>query len=381
MKLTIIHLVLCFFGANFAFSQTITVQQYIDQYKDIAIREMKRMGVPAAITLAQGILETQSGNSDLVRKSNNHFGIKCKSSWSAGGVSHDDDAPGECFRVYKNAEESYRDHSNFLRAGERYSFLFKLDPTDYVAWAKGLRQAGYATNPRYPDILVKNIEENHLQQYTLLAANDVPNYDGSKYRDEATNEAYVARAEESTNEYPDPEAFRNSRINNCRVILAEKGTSLLAIASEYKISLHKLLDFNELTTDGMLDADQLIFLEKKGKTGASEFYISNVAESLRRISQKTGVQLSYICEYNNLQKQDMVHAGTKVYLRPRSTLREENKKDQSTFAPAEKFHKVLPKEGLYSIAKKYNVSIDALREWNSLQNDQLSIGQELIISQ
>jgi hypothetical protein len=173
----------------FCFTQIICAQyntptQYIAQYKDIAIREMKRMGVPAAISLAQGLLETENGNSELLRKSNNHFGIKCKSSWTAEGVSHDDDAPGECFRVYKTAEDSYRDHSNFLRGGSRYAFLFKLDPRDYKGWAYGLRKAGYATNPKYPDILIKNIEDNNLEQYTLEAAGEVPVFDASKYTDD-----------------------------------------------------------------------------------------------------------------------------------------------------------------------------------------------------
>ena len=153
-----------FFHAN---AQNISAAQYIAQYKDIAIREMKRMGVPAAITLAQGLLESQSGNSDLVKESNNHFGIKCKSTWTSEFVKHDDDEPGECFRKYKTAEDSYRDHSNFLRGSSRYDFLFQLNPTDYKAWAYGLLKAGYATNPRYPEILIKNIETNNLQQYTL----------------------------------------------------------------------------------------------------------------------------------------------------------------------------------------------------------------------
>ena len=124
------------------YAQNLTPEQYIQLHKELAIREMKRMGVPAAITLAQGLLETENGNSDLVKKSNNHFGIKCKSSWTAEGVNHDDDAPGECFRTYKDAEGSYRDHSNYLRGNDRYAFLFKLDPRDYKAWAYGLRKAG-----------------------------------------------------------------------------------------------------------------------------------------------------------------------------------------------------------------------------------------------
>ncbi|MEI9957532.1 MAG: glucosaminidase domain-containing protein [Ferruginibacter sp.] len=176
-------------SGGFAFAQDlITPEQYVAMYKDIAIREMKRMGVPAAITLAQGILETESGNSDLVKKSNNHFGIKCKSNWTGESVSHDDDAAGECFRLYKTAEDSYRDHSNFLRGNTRYGFLFKLDVKDYKGWAYGLKKAGYATNPSYPQILIKHIEQYNLQQYTLLGADEVPKYDASKYEDDKEDE-------------------------------------------------------------------------------------------------------------------------------------------------------------------------------------------------
>ena len=127
-------LIIIFFlsgGFCTASAQSMTAQEYVQKYKDLAIEEMKRMGVPAAITLAQGLLETENGNSDLLKKSNNHFGIKCKSTWTAETVSHDDDAPGECFRKYSCAEDSYRDHSNFLRGNSRYAFLFQLDPSDY----------------------------------------------------------------------------------------------------------------------------------------------------------------------------------------------------------------------------------------------------------
>jgi Mannosyl-glycoprotein endo-beta-N-acetylglucosaminidase len=183
-KLFIVSILFLSTATGFA-QDMLTPVQYIELYKDIAIREMKRMGVPAAITLAQGLLETESGNSPLVKKSNNHFGIKCKSNWTAGGVTHDDDAIGECFRLYKTADESYRDHSNFLRAGERYAFLFKLDVKDYKAWAYGLKKAGYATNPKYPLILIKHIEQYNLQQYTLLAADEAPKFDAGKYQDDA----------------------------------------------------------------------------------------------------------------------------------------------------------------------------------------------------
>src|SRR5258708_8797946 len=191
MKKIILLLSISIAFSQLLFAQNMTVAEYVALYKDIAIQEMKRMGVPAAISLAQGILETESGNSDLVKKSNNHFGIKCKSTWTAETVSHDDDAPGECFRAYKNAEDSYRDHSNFLRGSSRYAFLFRLDPDNYKAWAYGLRKAGYATNPRYPEILIKNIEDNNLEQYTLEGFNETPVFDTSKYSNDPEDKSVI----------------------------------------------------------------------------------------------------------------------------------------------------------------------------------------------
>src|SRR5215208_705636 len=144
-----------------------TIKKYIATYKDIAIEEMQRTGVPASITLAQGIHETGAGTSDLVVRSNNHFGIKCKTEWTGAVVYHDDDARGECFRKYDDPIDSYRDHSDFLKNRPYYTSLFKLDPTDYTAWASGLKKAGYATNPKYEQILIKLIEDYDLQDYTL----------------------------------------------------------------------------------------------------------------------------------------------------------------------------------------------------------------------
>jgi len=163
-----------------ASAQRTSVEEYIEQFRETAMNEMKRSGVPASITLAQGILESESGNSELVKKSNNHFGIKCKSNWGGESVTHDDDAAGECFRAYTNASESYRDHSDFLRVNKRYSALFDLDPADYAGWAKGLKKAGYATNPRYPDLLIKYIEQYELQQYSLAVINKLPEMDLAK---------------------------------------------------------------------------------------------------------------------------------------------------------------------------------------------------------
>jgi len=150
------------------------VINYINTYKFLAISEMQRSGVPASIILAQGIHETQAGTSDLVLASNNHFGIKCKTGWTGQVVFHDDDARGECFRSYATAADSYRDHSDYLSQTPRYAFLFKLNPEDYESWAYGLKKAGYATNVKYSQILIKLIRDYNLENYSLIAMGKLP---------------------------------------------------------------------------------------------------------------------------------------------------------------------------------------------------------------
>src|SRR5665647_330009 len=356
-------LVSCFFQSS---AQYITAAQYIQEHKDMAIREMKRMGVPAAITLAQGLLETENGNSELVKKSNNHFGIKCKSSWTAGSVSHDDDAPGECFRMYKDADDSYRDHSNFLRGNDRYAFLFKLDPTDYKGWAYGLRKAGYATNPKYPEILINNIETNNLQQYTLEAAGDVPVFDASKYK--------------SDPEEKPSDASQNADSANLQ-------------PTKLNTTLDKLLEINDMAKDVLLEKDQFVFLEKKQKEGNRNFCIAEPGETLYDIAQKNGIILQNLCDYNNLSANDNIVTGTKIFLKPQPITgiiqTSEIQQSQTPNNPSQtanikstatNIHEVQPKEGLYSISKKYGVSIEQLKKWNNLQSDNLQIGQQLIIS-
>jgi LysM repeat protein len=379
MQKNVLFFLMCLVGFTTQTSaQYITKEQYIQMHKDFAIREMKRMGVPASITLAQGLLETENGNSILVKKSNNHFGIKCKSGWTSGSVSHDDDAPGECFRSYKDAEASYRDHSNFLRGNQRYAFLFKYDPKDYKSWAHGLKKAGYATNPKYPQMLIKYIEEHNLQQYTLEAIDEVPVFDPTPYKDDVEAK--------STASIPETNALDiKLTVNGLKVINADKGTSLLAIATHHNIKLQKLLDYNDLEEDGILEADQFIFLERKAKEGERDFVILRAGETLYDVAQNNGVQFDYVLEYNGLTQEQQLPVGSKVYLRP-------VKKDLAavsnrTFAPttgandvAVRTHSVQPKEGLYAISKKYGVTVAQLKDWNGLVSDDLRVGQELIIS-
>jgi len=383
---------LIIFSIGWIFSlkaQTISTEQYIDQYKDIAMLEMKRMGVPAAITLAQGLLESESGNSDLVKKSNNHFGIKCKSSWTGEGVTHDDDSLGECFRKYATAEESFRDHSDFLKAGKHYSFLFDLDPSDYKGWAYGLKKAGYATNPKYPIILINYIEKYNLQRFNLVGAEGLTNVDSKKLKDDQ-----LLAEQKTPISIPN---FSNDRIalgeadiilsgapdvigvvNGSKCIKALKGTSLLAIATRHNISLQRLLIINELD-DGLLDDDQLIFLQKKSTKGNKDFVIVEKKETYYSIAQNNGIQLEKLLEYNHLYEDDDVLSGTKVYLKPTEQL--DQTKMNSIKSSGTIFYTVKAKDGLYGIAQKYNVSVEQLKYWNKLSNENLQIGQQLIVGQ
>jgi len=361
-----------------ALAQRLTIEEYVEQFKDIAMNEMRRSGVPASITLAQGILESENGNSELVKKSNNHFGIKCKSNWTGESVTHDDDASGECFRAYTNAADSYRDHSDFLKANQRYASLFKLDPTDYAGWAKGLKKAGYATNPRYPELLIKYIEQNNLQQYSLLVLNKLPETEVAA-EIAAGNDNKIDQQATVSESRPlpaapiatvSPEAGKIISINNTKCVFVKKGTSLLAIADKNNISLSKLMEFNDMTEDGLLDKDQYIYLAKKSKAGEQEFYLVQAGETLKDVAQLKGIQLKYLLEYNKISADSKLIAGTKLFLQP----------GLQNAVNKNKVHLVGPKEGLYSIARTYNVTVQQLRAWNNLESDNLKIGQEIIVS-
>lgn len=310
-------------SASYGQSEKQRIEDYINEYKDFAIGEMLRTGIPAAVTLAQGILETGGGQSNLAALANNHFGIKCKSEWTGETMLHTDDSKDECFRKYSCVLDSYKDHSDFLRSRPAYAFLFKLDPTDYEGWAKGLKKAGYATNHAYAQKLIKLIVENNLQDYTLLALGG-----GNKNEEMLANvkseiildEALAAKPavmipDEKTKKtiYPVNTVFS---INDLKVIYADAGVSLFALANNYNISLKKLLEYNELDQEtDILSTCQLIYLEKKSKKGSKDIHIVEANETLRDISQKEGIQLATVMQYNGLQKGMEPAPGEKIYLK------------------------------------------------------------------
>ncbi|MDP4262199.1 MAG: LysM peptidoglycan-binding domain-containing protein [Bacteroidota bacterium] len=416
-------LIFIFLFAGFAArSQDETViQNYISTYKDIAIAEMQRTGVPAAIKLAQGIHETMAGTSDLVIKSNNHFGIKCKDTWKGESVFHDDDLKGECFRKYNSPADSYRDHSDFLKGSPRYAPLFKLDPLNYSAWAYGLKKAGYATNPRYPEIIIKLIEDYHLQDYTLIAMGKGPvkdeilaqKTDEKKETGTTAAVAAVVRTEEPVKaalpatravtkdpEYP----LEEFKINETRVIYAKEGVSFLSIAQQYNIPLARIFEFNDMKEREVLEKDQLVYLQRKRKTGNNEFHIVRPEETLYDIAQAEAIRIESLLEYNQLQQDMRPAVGDRLYLRAKAPARPElaknkNETDSDAVAYAGNMKGIMtaslpatpnstkeiieytvhPQETIYSISKKYNVKIDDLVQWNQLNSYDLKTGQQLKI--
>jgi LysM repeat protein len=394
--------VLLLAGKGFAQSSEI-IRQYILKYKDVAMEEMKRTGIPAAITLAQGIHETSAGQSVLVLKSNNHFGIKCKAEWTGPSVSHDDDARGECFRKYSSPYDSYRDHSDFLTSRSHYAPLFRLDPTDYEAWALGLKKAGYATNPKYPQILIKLIRDYNLQDYTLLAMGSKPDNSNeswvrNKEKNKEKNGAVVAQvvAVEQPKKVIYPAGV--FKINDTKVIFVAKGTSYLAIAQQYDVQLNRLFDFNDMRPQEVAMNDQLIYLQRKRRTGANEFHTVVEAETLYDIAQSEGIRIESLLAYNFLNGNMQPQAGEKLYLHQKAPAMPRLAtaaaivtvvSKSNDFAKASederntdvKFvtHKVHPKETMYSIAKKYGVTPQDIVKWNDLESMHLKIGQQLRI--
>jgi LysM repeat protein len=381
-------IILIFIGVlmmNMVIAQKITTTQYIERYKDFAIKEMIRSGVPAAITLAQGVLETESGNSVLVKKSNNHFGIKCKVEWIGEKVYHDDDESGECFRKYDSAYLSYIDHSDFLRNRAHYAFLFSLDPSDYSAWAHGLKKAGYATNPRYPQILIKTIEDYNLNEFTTETLKEIPDYSIYAIKKEKQNSSIVNQSVEKIGNFIFPSHIKPKAYNGLNAIYVDSGISLLAIATKFGIDLADLLDYNDLYEDGIIEKSSWVYLQRKRIEALAKTYKVKKGETVYDISQNAGIQISYLMAFNGLNEADDLRPGRILSLKsevivddevnldsPKST----SSKNKSTV----KYHEVKPNENLQFISKKYNVDVEDLKEWNNLNSMKLKIGQRLIVS-
>jgi len=330
-------------------------QKYIEKYSAIAVRQMYRSGVPASITLAQGIIESRSGQSPLAVEGNNHFGIKCYD-WKGRTMKVDDDLKGECFRVYDNAEQSFDDHSDFLRYRQRYHFLFDLEITDYKAWANGLKKAGYATDPAYASKLIKVIEDYDLSRYDRMKTSDfavmegqiLPSSDNKpktvkvkKVRRSGGKAATAAAvsvpiADEVIPESPSnlEEAvkyeeksgetvhFSLSRQvyekNGVPFVLSEEGDSYASLAEANRLFLPEILRYNDLSITRPLEPGTVVYLQAKknqSRKGLDKYIVEMEGEKLHDICQEYAVKEKSIMKLNGFDAGHVLRPGDTVYLR------------------------------------------------------------------
>jgi LysM repeat protein len=279
-----------------------TRSEYIDTYKDLAMQEMERTGIPASITLAQGLLESGDGNGRLARKANNHFGIKCHDDWKGKTIYHDDDEKGECFRRYKSVEESFRDHSDFLTGRTRYAALFKLNKDDYKAWAKGLKQAGYATSPTYAESLIRIIEENELNKYDR----EVTARLGGKTREKP--------AFESTEYAGGRKVYFNNRV---KYVKAREGDSFVSLSEELDLFQWLLPKYNELPERTVFSEGDVVYIQpKRNKADVrNKTHTVKEGETIHSISQLYAVKQEKLVLRNQLALNDSLKVGQVLLLR------------------------------------------------------------------
>ena len=279
--------------------------EYIKKYEQTAIREMKKSGIPASITMAQALLESSNGRSDLALTANNHFGIKCHLTWEGNRFYYDDDALDECFRAYKRVKDSYEDHSLFLMTRSRYDFLFDLDPTNYKAWSKGLKKAGYATNPRYADMLIKIIEDNELYRLDKM----IPTSRKRENRIVLENDPIVL-----PRSIPGQTIYTRNRI---KFVVANVSDDLKSLTIQYDMLRWEIRKYNELPKNGDIQQGQIIYLQPKRKQAARGYDIHYVQEgdSWYSISQHYGIKLKRLYKKNNAQAGTPVQENQEIYLR------------------------------------------------------------------
>ncbi|MCX6187441.1 MAG: LysM peptidoglycan-binding domain-containing protein [Bacteroidetes bacterium] len=392
-----------------------TVQQYIEKYSAIAIEEMFRSHIPASITLAQGILESGNGNSRLALEGNNHFGIKCKS-WTGKTIYEDDDALQECFRKYDAVIDSYRDHSDFLMSGTRYAFLFDLDQKDYKSWALGLKKAGYATNPQYPELLIAFIEKHELQKF-----------DETKLSDEEDKEIKEDKAQ-IVKSYG-----QEIIINEVPAITAKPNESLAQIALNYDIKVYQIYKYNDLDKNANCKEGDTLFIKSKKNKSYTDEYLIQSSETMHQLSQRFGIKLEKILDRNAISLGQEPANGEIIYFNKKrntplklrdtskvkdeiiiaqndsnpkkidttvynQTVYEDPLKNIETTEPSTEntlnyfdtleslkkdlsfFHTVQKGETLFRISKKYNIRVDALQFLNNLNGTTLVVNQKLIIN-
>lgn len=311
-------------------------QDYILKYQDLAIKEMNRSGVPASITMAQAMLESDNGNSYLAREAKNHFGIKCHKNWSGPKIHHDDNEKNECFRKYNQVYESYKDHSDFLMSNQRYDFLFKLKKTDYKAWAQGLKKAGYATDEDYAELLINIIEDNKL--YKLDQGKTIKSFHADKEqqrsadsgtKDKATQkevqqkerEKHKKPANKVPGELGEPVETRGGRKiyrnNRVKFIITKRGDNFVKLMKKLDMMNWEFYKYNDLPKDAQLEKGQILYLQPKRKKAERGYNFHEVqkGETMHSISQKYAIKLKELYKKNNMKEEESPRVGQKLYLR------------------------------------------------------------------
>ena len=299
-----------------------SVESYIEKYKGLAISEMNRTGVPASITLAQGIIESDMGRSRLSTEANNHFGIKCHDNWSGPTVRHSDDRRNECFRKYQRPEESYKDHSDFLRSEPRYKFLFSLDTQDYEGWARGLKKAGYATNPEYSNMLIRKIEEYNLYNFdrgittvkTEISAKDKVTENQSD-RNASTSEKLVGNVDNTSQVMAGVSRVKEK--NRIQYIVVRESDTRESLEKELQLLRWELARYNELESDFIIVPGQILYLQPKREKAdvGNEIHTVSEGESMYTISQIYGIKLKSLLVLNRMTETEKPVAGQKIWLR------------------------------------------------------------------
>lgn len=303
-KVILIILSFLLFPASTIYAQkrSKTYEEYINKFKDLAVSHMQKYKIPASITLSQGLLESGAGNSSLTQRSNNHFGIKCHSDWKGESVIAADDKPDDCFRKYKKAEESYDDHSRFLVEKKRYSNLFLLDITDYKGWARGLQEAGYATDKAYANKLIKLIEDYEL--YLL----DRKSSSGNKGKQEKEEAEIIAPILNKHTPY---------KTHDLVYVIAQTGDSYDLIAREFDFKVKDLYKYNEVPEDFPLQPGDLVYFQKKKDKADKPYYdhVVEVGESMYTISQLYGIKVKNLYRLNDRDLEYVPTEGDVLRLR------------------------------------------------------------------
>ncbi|MEO0403418.1 MAG: glucosaminidase domain-containing protein [Bacteroidota bacterium] len=310
----------------------ISRSQYIDQWSEEAVYQMVTYKIPASITLAQGILESGDGNSELARKANNHFGIKCHSDWKGKKVYHDDDKKGECFRHYKSAKESFDDHSDFLLR-KRYSSLFDLKITDYKGWAKGLKKCGYATSSKYATLLIKIIEENDLTRFDKMGTKMIKSGEVPVRKDGAEVEEPIAIANKKkeqkknrkqktkpSNDKLDDVSISKGRAisvssNNIKFVMAKEGDTFESLAAELDLMPWQLWKYNDLDKSTVLSEGQMLYLQPKRNSNKVGWYTVKDGDTMESISHEYGVKLKALYKKNGMEPGSQPTVGQKLSLK------------------------------------------------------------------